>query len=122
MVYMLECTDSTIFNWSEGLLLSPKYQLTKCQQGKMKHFGYGVVVLSLFLERVPLNRLELEDPWVFRWVKAMAHHGGGGGPTMTYGSIYFRWLRGQLLIVENYAYAGTDFKGDPNLLFPKDDQ
>ena len=91
-MYILECMASTIFNWSEGLLVSLKYHLTKCQQGEMNHFGYGAVVLSLFLERVPLNRLEPEDPLMFRWVEAMACHGGGGGPTVTYGSIFFHWL------------------------------
>ena len=92
MLYALESIAPTIFNWSEGMLVSLKYQLTKCQQGEMKYFGYGAVVVSFFLERVPLNRLELEDPWVFKWVNAMAHHGGGGGPTVTYRSIFFHWL------------------------------
>ena len=65
----------------------------------MKKFGYGVVVVSLFLERVPLlhpqvpiNRLDLGDPWLLMWVEAMARHRGGGGPTMTYGSVFFHWL------------------------------
>ena len=34
----------------------------------------------------------------------------------------FRWLRDQLLMVEDYAYAGTDFSGDPNLLLPPSGQ
>ena len=31
---------------------------------------------------------------------------------------FFRWLRDQLLMVEGYAYAGTDFISDPDLLLP----
>ena len=57
MLYPLECMDPTILNWSEGLIVSLKYQLTKFRQGEIKQFGYGVIVVSCFLERVPLLRL-----------------------------------------------------------------
>ena len=92
ILYMLECMTSTIFNWSEGLLVRLKDHLTKRQQGELKQFGYGAVVVSFFLERVPLNRLEPKDPWIFRLVEAMAHHGGVGGLTVTYRSIFLHWL------------------------------
>ena len=32
-----------------------------------------------------------------------------------FGDLFFRWLRNQMFVVEDYAYAGTDFLGDPNL-------
>ena len=35
-----------------------------------------------------------------------------------FGDPFFRWLRDQLLMVEDYAYAGIDFKGDPDLPLP----
>ena len=50
-----------------------------------------------------------------RWVDVMAHHGGGGGPKVTYETIFFHFLRRQLLMVDDYAYARTDFRDDPNL-------
>ena len=50
-----------------------------------------------------------------KWVDAMACHGGGGGPKVTYGPVFFHWLRSQLLMVENYAYAGEYLKDDPDL-------
>ena len=31
---------------------------------------------------------------------------------------FFRWLRDQILMVEDYAYVGTDFSGDPDLSLP----
>ena len=31
---------------------------------------------------------------------------------------FFRWLRDQMLMVEDYAYAGIDFTGDPDPPLP----
>ena len=49
-------------------------------------------------------------------------HEGGGGITMTYAAIFFHCLRGQLLMVNDYAYAGVEFRGDPNLSLPEGEQ
>ena len=56
MLYALECMAPTIFNWREGLLVNLKYHLTKCLRGELEQFGYGVVMVSFFLEQVPLMR------------------------------------------------------------------
>ena len=79
MLYAVECMAPTIFNWSEGLLVILKDQLTKFRRGELKKFGYGVGVVSFFLEifplvrlAVPLTRLDAEDPRMSRWVEAMA--------------------------------------------------
>ena len=78
MLYAVECMAPTIFNWSEGLLVILKDQLTKFQRGELKQFGYRFVVVSFFLERVlilrpqvPLTRLDGEDHRMSRWVEAM---------------------------------------------------
>ena len=122
MLYVVECMAPTIFNWSEGLLVILKDQLTKFRRGELKKFGYGVGVVSFFLEIfplvrpvVPLTRLDAEDPRMSQWVEAMARHGGGGGPRVEYGVVFFHWLRGQTLMVEDYAYAGIDFSNEPDL-------
>ena len=47
----------------------------------------------------------------------MAHTGAGRGKVM-FGDPFFQWLRDQILMVEDYAYVGTDFNGDPDLLLP----
>ncbi len=31
---------------------------------------------------------------------------------------FFIWLRHQMIVVEDWPYAGTDFTGDPDLLLP----
>ena len=52
-----------------------------------------------------------------RWVRIVAHTGAGRGK-VKFGDPCFQWLRYQLLMVEDYAYVGTDFSGDPNLPLP----
>ena len=37
-----------------------------------------------------------------------------GKGRVNFGDPFFRWLWDQMLMVENYAYAGTYFTGDPN--------
>ena len=54
---------------------------------------------------------------MLRWVQIMARTGAGRG-RVKFGDPFFRWLSDQLLMVEDYAYMGTDFWGDPNLPLP----
>ena len=51
----------------------------------------------------------------------MALH-GGGGPKVVYGAVFFRWLRGQLLMIEDYSYEGVDLCDDPELALPKGEE
>ena len=43
---------------------------------------------------------------------------GGGIFKVKYDTRFFHWLDDQILMIEDYAYVGTDFKGDPNLPLP----
>jgi hypothetical protein len=95
--------------------------------GRLKQFGYGSILVSFFLERVPVLRLQVEwgiptpqDPWMKIWVDLMARH--GGVPIVKYDEVFFQWLRNQLIMVEDYAYAGMDFRGDPDLALPEGSQ
>ena len=47
----------------------------------------------------------------------MARIGAGKG-RVKFGDPFFRWLWDQMLMVEDYAYAGRDFIGDPDLPLP----
>jgi hypothetical protein len=80
MQYVVDCMAPTIFNWCEGILESMKDQLTKCKIGRLKQFGYGSILVSFFLERVPLLRLQSmeldedpdpQEPHMKRWVDMM---------------------------------------------------
>ena len=47
----------------------------------------------------------------------MAHTGVGRG-RVKFGDPFFRWLWDQMLMVEDYSYAGTYFTGDLDLPLP----
>jgi hypothetical protein len=44
------------------------------------------------------------------------------GPIIKYNDSFFDWLRPQMLMIDDYAYAGLDFQGDPDLVLPEDAQ
>ena len=125
MVYALECMEPTVFNWCEGMLVNLKTQLNKCKRGTLTQFAYGDVVVSFILQRVLhmrtqviVSRLDPEDPRMLMWVYIMARH-GGRGPKFVYGYTFFCWLRGQLLMVEDYAYKVAEFWDDQELTLPE---
>ena len=41
-----------------------------------------------------------------------------GKGKVKFGDLFFQWLRDQILMVEDYAYVGTDFSEDPELPLP----
>ena len=47
----------------------------------------------------------------------MARTGEGRG-RVKFSDSFFRWVQDQILMVEDYGYAGTDFTGDPDLPLP----
>ena len=125
--YAIECTKPRVFNWADAVLHSLTKQLTKCRHGDLKQFGYGSLLVSFFCERVPVFRLQAEwhfpgprDPRMLRWCQLMARH--VVGPIVRYDDTFFDWLQGQVLMVEDYAYAGLNFRGDPDLALPEDAQ
>ena len=117
-----------VFNWAEALLPIFKDQLTKCWQGELKKFGFGSIIACFFFERVPQMRpqvaftgLRARDPRMQRWVWIMARTGAGRGK-VKFDDPFFRWLRDQLLMMEDYAYVGTEFSGDLDLPLPPSGQ
>lgn len=42
----------------------------------------------------------------------------GGGQRMHFPPAFFGWLHQQKIMVDDYAYAGTDFRGDQDLPLP----
>ena len=43
---------------------------------------------------------------------------GGGKAKVKFEAAFFCQLRDQILMIEDYAYAGKDFRGDPDLPLP----
>ena len=50
----VDCFRGTIFNWCDAVLANVKGQLTRAKIGRLKTFGYGALVVSFGLERVPM--------------------------------------------------------------------
>jgi hypothetical protein len=125
--YALECLEPQVFNWADVVLRSLKKQLTKSRHGGFKQFGYGSLLVPFFCERVAVYRLQGDwhfpgprEPQMLRWCQLMARH--VAGPIVRYDDYFFDWLQGQVVMVEDYAYAGLDFRGDPDLILPEDTQ
>jgi len=120
-----ECLSPTLFDWASAVTLNIKRQLTKCKHGGNKQFGYGSIIVSFFLERLPIFRIQSgivadlvpREPRMARWAALMPR--GGGGQQMVWRPEFFIWLRDQLIAVNDWPYAGTDFTGDPDLALPE---
>ena len=65
-----------------------------------------------------MSRLENKDPRILRWVLVMSLY-GGRGHKVVYGSTFFCWLRGQILMIEDYSYEGANFRDDLELVLLK---
>ena len=78
----IDCYRGTIFNWCDAVLANIKGQLTRAKNGQLKTFGYGPLVVSFGLERVPMlipQQLTVgvglpQEPKLMRWVAVMARH------------------------------------------------
>ena len=119
--------DPRLYDWATTVTINMKRQLTKCKKGKLKQFGYGSILVSFILERLPIFQGQgaavadsiPREPRMARWAALMPK--SGGGQQMSWRPEFFRWLRRQLIVVEDCPYAGTDFTGDPDLPLPKGD-
>ena len=54
MLYAIEYMEPRVFNWCDAMLRNIITQLTNCRKGQLKDFGYGSIIVSFFLERVPV--------------------------------------------------------------------
>ena len=76
------------------------------------------------LERVPalqLQDMDLDLPRpretrATRWAHVMPR--GGGGRLVSWGALFLEWLECQTIFVEDWPYAGMDFRGDPDMQLP----
>jgi len=116
---------TTVFDWCTPLLASMKSQLTSIKRGQTKNFGYGTILCSFFFERVPALRPRVpvsisapRDPRMGRWADLMKRLGGGEVPRTAFDDDFFSWWDQQIIAIDDYPYAGLDFRGDPDLALP----
>jgi hypothetical protein len=107
-----------------------KGQLTRAKNGQSKTFGYGSLVVSFALERVPMlipQQLTVgvgapREPRLMRWVAVMARHPDEGEKVVRFPEIFFDWLEHQVFSIQDFPYAGMDFRGDPDMVLPQGEQ
>ena len=63
------------------------------------------------------TELRARDPHMLRWVRIMARTRARRGK-VKFGAPFFHWINDQIPMIEDYAYVGTDFRGDPELPLP----
>ena len=67
--------------------------------------------------QVIFTELRARDPHMLRLVEIMDRTSGGTAK-VKFKVSFFRWLRYQILMIEDYAYTWTDFKGNLDLPLP----
>jgi len=126
----IDCYRGTIFNWCDAVLANLKGQLTRAKNARLKTFGYGPIVVSFALERVPMlipqhltvDVLGPQEPKLIRWVSVMARHPDEGATFVRFSDSYFHWLEDQVFAVQDFPYAGMDFRGSPDMVLPQGEQ
>jgi len=96
LLLALDCLQPQVFNWCQGSLHQVKVELTACKTWAQREFGYGTLIVSFILERVPLMRsrmsLGIVGPRMTStkgWASLAPHTGGDQLNTfsrMTYSS------------------------------------
>ena len=124
MSIAVECLTH-VYDWCTTLLLNMKQQLTSIRQAKTKKFGYGTILMTFFFEKIPALRPRVistisspQDPRISRWADMMKRLGGSEVPQTTWDDQFFLWWGEQIIAVDDYPYAGMDFRGDPDLVLP----
>ena len=124
MSIAVECLTHA-YDWCTALLMNMKQQLTSIHQVKTKHFGYGTILMTFFFEKIPVLRPRVistisspRDPIIACQADMMKKLGGSEVPRTTWYDELFQWWREQIITVDEYPYAGMDFRGDPDLVLP----
>jgi hypothetical protein len=112
-----------VYDWCTSLLANMKSQLTDCKLGRKRNFRFVSILCSFFFEQVPGlgPRVEIvlhgpRDPAMAWWTEVMRWQGGGRVPT-PYNDEFFFWWSRQVMALEDYPYAGIDFRGDLDMCY-----
>ena len=67
---------------------------------------------------VPFPVRSPRQPSLSRWGDIFLRHGGGGSVQSVYDDDLYFWWERQLPALEQFPYAGMDFRGDVELVLP----
>jgi hypothetical protein len=124
VVISIRATEGVVFDCCSGLLANLKDQLTRYRQGRHKQFGYGLILACFFFQRVPQMRpwaavpsFIARDPAMLKCLGLLVRLGGSRQPQFS--EDFFSCLDQDILVVDDYGYAGIDFCHDPDLVLPE---
>ena len=92
--------------------------------GRVQNFGFSSILGMFFFDHVlglsprvdvPLHGVRY--PAQQRWADVMRRL-GGGRVSNPYPVDFFPWWRRQIVSIDDYPYAGIDFRGDPDMPLP----
>ena len=96
MTIVVERLEPKLFNWCQSLLVNLRDQVTRCKSERQKEFGYGSILVSFFLERVPLLRPQMDlpipsstIPRMERWTSLIPRIETSGPPLLSYDEGFF---------------------------------
>ena len=73
-------------------------------------------------QSIPVDVGRPREPRMVRWVALMAHHSIEGAEIVRFPPSYFCWLDRQIFVIEDFTYAGIDFRGDREMTLPAGEQ
>ena len=101
-----------------------KHQLSECKAGRIQKFGFNSILSMFFFKRVPRLSPRVDVPLhgvrdlaQRHWADAMQRL-GGGRVANPYPADSFPWWWWQIVAIDDYPYAGIDFRGDPYMPLP----
>jgi hypothetical protein len=101
-----------------------KSQLTECKHGSKSNLGFASILCIFFFEWVPCLGPRVEilpkgpcDLAMEQWTEVMRQQGGGRVST-PYNDDFFYWWRRHIISLDDYPYAGIEFRGDPDMPLP----
>ena len=74
----------------------------------------------LIPQQLTVDILGPREPKLIRWVAVMARHPDEGAAVVRFSDSYFHWLEDQLFVIQDFLYAGMDFRGDPTWFFHRE--
>jgi len=127
-ILALDCLQSHIFDWCEGVVRHIREELKTFKTWSKREFWYGMLIVSFILERVPVMRsrmiMDIARPREPRkgWWSALMPQNGEDPLWKFFDDAFFKCLNGQILMIEYYPYARMNLTGDPDLRFPPSTQ
>ena len=101
-----------------------KQHLSDYKMYRVRKFGFGNILSTFFFERVlgisprvDVPPHGVQDPAQQHWEDAMRRL-GGGRVSNPYPTDFFPWWWRQKVAIDDYPYAGIDFRGDPDMFLP----